>query len=130
MHPHGFLLVATFVASTLAGAVWADSVSGTRSDRLAESEHRVELVVDRGHATAVVRRTVYNGGSRHDQAMFWIDVPASGVATGLRTLGTFEGRPRWFAISSYRIDSKLRGSRGWSGFEGVAARRRSSDFSP
>jgi hypothetical protein len=43
-----------------------------------------------------VRRTVHNGGDRHDQAMFWIDVPEGAVANRLRTLGRFRGQPRWF----------------------------------
>ncbi|HEV8246752.1 MAG TPA: vWA domain-containing protein, partial [Polyangiaceae bacterium] len=34
---------------------------------------------------------------RHDQAMFYIDVPNGAVATGLRTLGTRAGRPYWFS---------------------------------
>jgi hypothetical protein len=53
--------------------------------------------MDHGHARMTVRRTVHNGGQRHDQAVFWIDVPAEAVATGLRTLGTLRGRPHWFA---------------------------------
>ena len=52
--------------------------------------------MDRGHATVVVRRTVENLGTRHDQVTFDIDVPKSAVAVALRTLGMSDGRPFWF----------------------------------
>jgi hypothetical protein len=39
----------------------------------------------------------FNGGPRHDQATFWIDLPDGAVATGLRTHGTQAGKPKWFA---------------------------------
>jgi hypothetical protein len=74
----------------------ADTVSGTRSGSLVEKDHQIELLMHRGHAELRVRRTVYNGGERHDQATFLIDVPNGAVATGLRTLGTLNGRPHWF----------------------------------
>ncbi|MBC8067759.1 MAG: VWA domain-containing protein [Deltaproteobacteria bacterium] len=75
----------------------ADSVGGTRSELLVERAHEIEVTIGYGSAELVVRRTVWNGGDRHDQAMFWIDVPEGGVAVGLRTLGELHGRPRWFA---------------------------------
>src|SRR5262249_1609248 len=72
------------------------SVAGTRSELLKETTHEIQLSVARGHADLVVRRTVLNGGDRHDQAMFYIDVPSGAVATSLRTLGMQAGRPVWF----------------------------------
>jgi hypothetical protein len=75
----------------------ADSVAGTRSELLLERDHVIRVSLDHGHAELVVRRTVHNGGERHDQAMFWIDVPEGSVAAGLRTLGELNGRPKWFA---------------------------------
>jgi hypothetical protein len=74
----------------------ADEVSGTRSELLTEREHEVEVALGHGDATLTVRRTVHNGGERHDQAMFWIDVPDGAVANRLRTLGQHRGQPRWF----------------------------------
>lgn len=74
----------------------ADEVRGTRSSLLKEQHHQIVATLHRGYARWVVRRTVFNGGPRHDQAIFWLDVPEAGVATGLRTLGTVGGRPRWF----------------------------------
>ena len=74
----------------------ADQVEGTRSERLVEHEHGILLHMDYDHARLVVRRTVHNGGERHDQAVFWIDVPEGSVAVGLRTLGMLDGRPKWF----------------------------------
>lgn len=74
----------------------ADEVSGSRSEALVEKGHRVELKLDRGHAELVVRRTVFNGGPRHDQAMFHLELPGGAVATGLATLGVKDGQPFWF----------------------------------
>jgi len=92
------------IAALFAACAWlrpgqsiADEVSGTRSEQLVERDHVIHLQMDHGHARMTVRRTVHNGGDRHDQAVFWIDVPAEAVATGLRTLGTVRGRPHWFA---------------------------------
>jgi hypothetical protein len=91
------LAVAVGAAAGLtAESALADTVEGTRSNLLQEQAHSVAITVDRGHAKLVVRRTVYNGGARHDQAVFWIEVPPSSVAVGLRTLGTLRGRPHWF----------------------------------
>lgn len=85
-------------------AVWAchsaparaDRFEATRSELLVEREHDIELTLAYGHAELVVRRTVFNGGERHDQAMFWIDVPDGAVAVGLRTLAMLGGRPHWY----------------------------------
>lgn len=83
--------------ASLSPLAHAESVHGTRSDKLKEVAHTAELRLDRGFAELVVRRTVDNGGPRHDQAMFGIDLPPGAVATGLRTLGTLDGQPHWFA---------------------------------
>ena len=80
----------------LSWSAHADTVEATRSDKLVEKSHEIRIVVDRGHATLVVQRSVFNGGERHDQALFHIDLPGGAVATGLRTLGTLNGRPHWF----------------------------------
>ncbi|HWB77963.1 MAG TPA: vWA domain-containing protein, partial [Nannocystaceae bacterium] len=84
------------VAALTASIAHADSVAGTRSELLVERSHDIALTMHYGHAELVVRRTVWNGGERHDQAMFWIDVPEGAVAVGLRTLGELHGRPHWF----------------------------------
>ncbi len=76
---------------------FADQVSGLRSEELAERKHAIALKMFRTHAELTVRRTVHNGGPRHDQATFYIDVPAGAVAVGLRTLGALGGRPHWFS---------------------------------
>jgi hypothetical protein len=78
------------------GMATADEVAGTRSHLVEEREHAIDLAMDYDHAQLVVRRTVYNGGERHDQAVFWIDLPEGAVAAGLRTLGSKNGRPHWF----------------------------------
>lgn len=75
---------------------FADRFDATRSDKMVEHAHDIEVIVDRGFATLRVQRTVFNGGRRHDQATFWIDLPSGSVATGLRTLGTWRGKPHWF----------------------------------
>ena len=89
-------LAAALLSLSSAGPARADEVRGTRSELLREASHLVDVQIDRGAAKLVIRRTVFNGGARHDQAMFWIDVPAAGVATGLRTLGVKDGAPFWF----------------------------------
>ncbi|MFT3764699.1 MAG: hypothetical protein QM820_04160 [Minicystis sp.] len=74
----------------------ADDVHGTRSEKLVEKTHWIALRVDRGHAELVVRRTVHNGGSRHDQASMWLNIPEDAVAVDLRTLSTKDGKPIWY----------------------------------
>lgn len=74
-----------------------DSVYGTRGgEQLSEREHQIELSFARGHAELRVRRTVHNGIQRHDEAQFWLSLPWGSVATGLRSLGELDGKPKWF----------------------------------
>ena len=83
------------VAATASPAL-ADEVSGLRSELLTERSHDITLTMHADHAELVVRRTVWNGAEKSDQATFFIDVPTEAVATGLRTLGSLAGRPHWF----------------------------------
>ena len=53
--------------------------------------------MNHGHAALVVRRTVRNGGARHNQATFWLHTPSSAVPVGLKTLGLMGGKPFWFS---------------------------------
>jgi hypothetical protein len=85
----------SLVAATASPAL-ADTVSGLRSDLLKERSHDITLTMHHDHAELIVRRSVYNGAEKSDQATFFIDVPTQAVATGLRTLGTLNGRPQWF----------------------------------
>lgn len=78
------------------GDAQADEVRGTRSEKLRETNHLIDVELAAAQAKLVVKRTVWNGGSRHDQGMFWINVPRGAVATGLRTLGLKDDRPFWF----------------------------------
>jgi hypothetical protein len=73
-----------------------DRFVATRSEKLVERAHTVEVRVGRGEVTLVAERIVHNGGPRHDQATFHIDLPPGAVATGLRTLATLNGKPHWF----------------------------------
>jgi hypothetical protein len=73
----------------------ADEVMGTRGS-IVERRHQIEVVMYPGHARLTVRRTVENLGERHDQAVFHLEFPEELAATGLRTLGLVDGRPRWF----------------------------------
>src|SRR5262245_55564157 len=88
----------TVMGPALGGALTAsaDSVGGTRSEEVRETGHEALLTLGPSHASLRVRRTLHNGGPRHDQAVLLIDVPAGGVATGLRTLGENGGKPAWF----------------------------------
>ncbi|APR86669.1 hypothetical protein A7982_12018 [Minicystis rosea] len=69
---------------------------GTRSEKLVEKSHWAALHLDRGHATLVVRRTLHNGGSRHDQATMFLNLPEDAVAVDLRTLSEKDGKPIWY----------------------------------
>jgi von Willebrand factor type A domain len=80
----------------LAPSSRADLVRGTRSEKLTERSHTIDLTFAPGHATLRVRRVLENQGPRHDQAVVDIEVPDGAVATGLRTLGTLNGQPTWF----------------------------------
>lgn len=91
------LALAAFATTT----AHADTVVGTRSvadgtEALEERDHDIHIALEPGLATLTVRRTVFNGGDRHDQAVFFIDVPQGAVANRLRTLGRHRGQPRWF----------------------------------
>ncbi|UQA60312.1 VWA domain-containing protein [Polyangium aurulentum] len=91
------LASATLAAALLSPATAAaDEVRGTRSDKLVEKAHVIDVRMGRGHADLVVRRTVHNGGPRQDQATFLIGIPLNAVATGLRTLGMLGGKTHWF----------------------------------
>jgi hypothetical protein len=84
------------LAAATASPALADEVSGLRSELLTERSHDITLTMHADHAELVVRRTVWNGAEKSDQATFFIDVPTEAVATGLRTLGSLDGRPHWF----------------------------------
>jgi hypothetical protein len=74
----------------------ADTVDATRYE-LVERAHVVDVKVDRGFATLVVQRKVANLGPKSDQATFHLELPASSVATRLRTAGTdAKGQSIWF----------------------------------
>src|SRR5262245_58641913 len=83
-------------ALAAAGAARAEDVMGTRSEKLTEQAHWIALRDDRGHVEMVVRRTAFNGGPRHDQAMMWINVPQEAIAVDLRTLSMKDGHPIWY----------------------------------
>jgi hypothetical protein len=90
--------LATLTGLTLVSSIAsADSFHPTRSDKLVEKSHRIDIQLGHGYADLRVRRTVHNGGPRHDQATFYIDMPNGAVAVGLRTLGAMDGKPHWFA---------------------------------
>ena len=108
-------LGAALIAPSVAAA---DAVGGLRSDRLWERSHKVSLRFDRGNAKLVVRRTVFNAGPRHDQATFFIDVPRGSVATGLKTLGSQHGRPKWFTGDLMEAEAAARKYRELTGIGG------------
>ena len=92
---------ATFITSAAIlgmtqGDALADEVQGTRSEKLRETSHVISVELESSQAKLVVRRTVFNGGTRHDQGKFWIRLPDGAVATGLRTMGLKDDRPFWF----------------------------------
>lgn len=88
--------LALTLALTPASAEASDVMHSTRSEKLVERSHTAVLTMAPDQATLTVRRTVHNGGPRHDQAVFWIETPQTAVATGLRTMATVKGRPVWY----------------------------------
>src|SRR6186713_2729307 len=106
MRPVSALGTFASLAAILAPAgVRADEVSGLRSDQVFERRQRAEVTMDRGHATVVIRRTVENRGSRHDQVTFDIGVPDAAVAVALRTLLITDLRTR---MALRPVDQRLR----------------------
>ena len=71
-----------------------------------------------GHATLLVQRTVENLGRRHDQADWQIILPATAVATQLRTRGVLDGVPRWFVGELMEAEEAARKYRELTGVGG------------
>lgn len=88
---------AAVLALALPSIAGADTFKWTRSEELVERRHEVALTMHRDHATMRVRRTLWNGGDRSDQATFFLDLPWGAAATGLRTLAYTDGKPVWYA---------------------------------
>lgn len=123
MRPHRTLATAV-VAGTLAATLSfygatparADAVRATRADTF-EVAHEIDVRMDRGHATLVVRRVVQNTAARSDQAVAFIDIPDGAVATRLRS----EGAPgQWFEGDLLEAQDALRKYTELSGFGGAA----------
>ena len=92
----GSLLAVVLLPALASTPARADSLVATRYE-MVERAHVVEMKVDRGFATLVVRRTVANGGPKSDQATFHLDIPPASVATRLRTSGAnAQGQTIWF----------------------------------
>lgn len=73
------VLLGVLLAAVLAGrAAAADTVRGTRY-AMTERAHTIAIRVDRGSATLVAQRTVFNPGPASDQALFLIDLPEGAV---------------------------------------------------
>lgn len=98
----------------------ADTLSGTKASLMFDHAHAIELRLDRGSATLVVRRTFENRSTQFDQAFLHVtDLPGGAIATGLRTLGGTAKEPIWYgaelleaelAAKRYR---ELTGMGGW-----------------
>jgi hypothetical protein len=72
-----------------------DGYWARRSDEMREHSHKAWLKMAAGYAELTVRRTVWNGGARNDEANFDIFTPVGSVAVGLRTLALKDGEPFW-----------------------------------
>ncbi len=109
------LLIATSITSSAV----ADTISGTRSELLVEKAHTISAKFFGSYAELTVRRTLHNGGARHDQATIMIDLQAGAVATGLRTLGSERGVPHWFEgelMEAEAAAAKYRELTGYGGY--------------
>jgi hypothetical protein len=111
-------MVGALVTALVSPALASDTLEGTRGP-VTEREHTVRITLDRGHASLVVRRTVLNGGERHDQAVYYLGMPPGAVAVGLRTRGISQGKPVWFAgdlLEAEAAAAKYRELTGVGGF--------------
>lgn len=90
--------LACALLAQLAPAARADTLTGTKQALISERANTIELRLDRGHATLVVRRTFDNRSLLHDQAILDLtSLPEASVAVGLRTLGGTAKEPIWYA---------------------------------
>lgn len=97
LSPMRSVAIASALAVVLASSfAQADSFSFTRSEKLVEKAHTVEITLRRDHALIQVERTVHNGAERPDQAVFDIHNSPELVAIGLRTRAMVGGKPVWF----------------------------------
>ncbi len=96
----------------------ADDLHGTRTDQVRETAHQIRITLAPTHATLRVRRSVFNGGPRADQATFSIVLPPRAVATGLATLGSRDGRPFWFRGELLEAEEAARQYQELTGFGG------------
>lgn len=102
-------LLATFALLAEAPAA-ADTLSGTKAALMFDHAHAIDLRLDRGHATLVVRRTFENRSTQFDQAFLHItDLPEGAIATGLRTLGGTAQAPIWYGAEL--LDAELAAKR-------------------
>jgi hypothetical protein len=92
----GSFFAALVAAVVVPSSASADTIEATRYEIL-EKSHVVDVKVDRGFATLVVRRVVANSGPKSDQATFRLALPDTAVATRLRTAGvSSKGEVVWF----------------------------------
>lgn len=88
----------------------ADSLSGTKETAMFQKADTIELRLEHGHASFVVRRTFENRSLQFDQAMLHIDrLPEGAVASGLRTLGGTATNPIWY--SAELLDAEVAAKR-------------------
>lgn len=88
----------------------ADTLSGTKASLMFDHAHAIELRLDRGHATLVVRRTFENRSAQFDQAFLHMtELPEGAIATGLRTLGGAAQAPIWYGAEL--LDAELAAKR-------------------
>ncbi len=103
-------LLGSIASLTSTRAARADTLSGTKAALMFDHAHSIELRVDRGHATLVVRRTFENRSTQFDQAFLHVtELPAGAVATGLRTLGGTAKEPIWYGAEL--LDAELAAKR-------------------
>jgi hypothetical protein len=100
----------TLLASVPSTNAAADTLSGTKASLMFDHAHAIELRLDRGHATLVVRRTFENRSTQFDQALLDVtDLPEGAIATGLRTLGGTAKEPIWYGAEL--LDAELAAKR-------------------
>lgn len=77
-----------------------------------ETDHRVDLRMDRGHARLTVRRTLRNDALDPDQLSLRFTAPEGAVATGLRVRDERRGKRRWHRAKLQPAEAALDAFRG------------------
>ena len=79
------ILVLVFVAVASASTATGDELAVSRGQRLVETSHRVDVTIENGTSTMIVRRTLENRGDAPNGTVLLARLPRGAAVTGFRT---------------------------------------------